>query len=75
MIQHGRAKFLRDWEVTCSADRTGAETRLGWLEMYSEAFKLRDSRLCPTALPAVINHAEEWQSVPGAVLPTGMPAP
>ena len=71
----GRAKFLRDWDVSCFADRTGAETRLGWLEMYSEAFKLRDSRLCPTALPAVINHAEEWQSVPGAVLPARVASP
>jgi hypothetical protein len=73
----GRAKFLRDWEVTCYADRDGAETRLGWLEMCSEAFRLRtgDSRLCPTALPAVIAHAQEWQGVPGAVLPARVASP
>jgi DNA invertase Pin-like site-specific DNA recombinase len=67
----GRAKFLRDWEVTCLADREGAETRLGWLEIYSDTFRLSntDSRLCPTALPALIAHSQEWQRVPGAVLP------
>jgi DNA invertase Pin-like site-specific DNA recombinase len=67
----GRAKFLRDWEVTCYADRQGAEIRLGWLEIYSDTFRLSnsDSRLCPTALPALISHSEEWQRVPGAVLP------
>jgi DNA invertase Pin-like site-specific DNA recombinase/transcriptional regulator with XRE-family HTH domain len=67
----GRAKFLRDWEVTGLADRQGAETRLGWLELYSDAFRLRsgDSRLCPAALPALITHSQEWQRVPGAVLP------
>ena len=63
----GRAKFLRDWEVTCFADRQGAETRLGWLELYSDAFRLSsgDSRLCPAALPALITHSQEWQRVPG----------
>jgi site-specific DNA recombinase len=68
----GRAKFLRDWEVTCFADRQGAETRLGWLEVYSEAFRLRDGdgRLVPAALPALITHSAEWQRVPGAVLPS-----
>ena len=68
----GRAKFLRDWEVTCFADKQGAEIRLGWLEIYSHAFRLRngDSRLCPTALPALIMHSAEWQRVPGAVLPS-----
>ena len=71
----GRAKFLRDWDVSCYADKDGAETRLGWLEMYSEAFRLRDSRLCPTALPALINHAQEWQGVPGAVLPARVASP
>jgi DNA invertase Pin-like site-specific DNA recombinase len=73
----GRAKFLRDWEVTCFADRQGAETRLGWLELYSDAFRLRDgdSRLCPTALPALITHAQEWQRVPGAVLPSRVAVP
>ncbi|HXZ71371.1 MAG TPA: recombinase family protein [Streptosporangiaceae bacterium] len=72
----GRAKFLRDWEVTCFADRQGAETRLGWLELYSGAFRLRsgDSRLCPTALPALITHSQEWQRVPGAVLPSRVAA-
>ena len=72
----GRAKFLRDWEVTCFADRQGAETRLGWLELYSDAFRLRsgDSRLCPTALPALITHSQEWQRVPGAVLPSRVAA-
>ena len=67
----GRAKFLRDWEVTCLADREGAETRLGWLEIYSDTFRLSntDKRLCPTALPALIAHSQEWQRVPGAVLP------
>jgi transcriptional regulator with XRE-family HTH domain len=70
----GRAKFLRDWEVTCFADRQGAETRLGWLEVYSEAFRLTsgDSRLVPAALPALISHSREWQRVPGAVLPSRM---
>jgi len=73
----GRAKFLRDWEVTCFADRQGAETRLGWLEIYSDAFRLRtgDSRLCPAALPALITHSQEWQRVPGAVLPSRVAAP
>ena len=73
----GRAKFLRDWEVTCFADKDGAETRLGWLEICSEAFRLRngDSRLCPTALPAVVAHGAEWQSVPGAVLPARVVSP
>lgn len=66
----GRAKFLRDWEVTCYADKAGAEIRLGWLEIYSEAFRLRGDRLAPTALPALITHAQEWQSVPGGVLPS-----
>lgn len=68
----GRAKFLRDWEVTCYADRQGAETRLGWLEVYSDAFRLSDgdSRLVPAALPALITHSAEWQRVPGAVLPS-----
>ena len=72
----GRAKFLRDWEVTCFADRQGAETRLGWLELYSGAFRLRigDSRLCPAALPALITHSQEWQRVPGAVLPSRVAA-
>jgi transcriptional regulator with XRE-family HTH domain len=72
----GRAKFLRDWEVTCFADRQGAETRLGWLELYSDAFRLRsgDSRLCPAALPALITHCQEWQRVPGAVLPSRVAA-
>jgi hypothetical protein len=72
----GRAKFLRDWEVTCFADRQGAETRLGWLELYSGAFWLRngDSRLCPAALPALITHSQEWQRVPGAVLPSRVAA-
>jgi hypothetical protein len=72
----GRAKFLRDWEVTCFADRQGAETRLGWLELYSDAFRLRsgDSRLCPAALPALITHSQEWQRVPGAVLPSRVAA-
>jgi DNA invertase Pin-like site-specific DNA recombinase/transcriptional regulator with XRE-family HTH domain len=72
-----RAKFLRDWEVTCFGDRDGAEIRLGWLEIYSEAFRLRDgdSRLAPTALPALITHAQEWQRVPGAVLPARVAAP
>ena len=67
----GRAKFLRDWEITCFADREGAEIRLGWLEIYSDTFRLSnaDSRLCPTALPALIAHSQEWQRVPGAVLP------
>ena len=73
----GRAKFLRDWEVTCFADRQGAETRLGWLEIYSDAFRLRsgDSRLCPAALPALITHSQEWQRVPGAVLPSRVAVP
>ena len=73
----GRAKFLRDWEVTCFADRQGAETRLGWLEIYGDAFRLRngDSRLCPAALPALIAHSQEWQRVPGAVLPSRVAAP
>ncbi|MGH3238445.1 MAG: hypothetical protein ACRDOH_35350, partial [Streptosporangiaceae bacterium] len=73
----GRAKFLRDWEVTCFADRQGAETRLGWLEIYVDAFRLRngDSRLCPAALPALIAHSQEWQRVPGAVLPSRVAAP
>ena len=71
----GRAKFLRDWEVTCYADRDGAETRLGWLEIYGEAFRLRDSRLCPTALPALTTHSREWQGVPGAVLPARVASP
>jgi DNA invertase Pin-like site-specific DNA recombinase/transcriptional regulator with XRE-family HTH domain len=73
----GRAKFLRDWEVTCFADRDGAEVRLGWLEIYGEAFRLRngESRLVPTALPALITHAQEWQRVPGAVLPARVAAP
>jgi transcriptional regulator with XRE-family HTH domain len=65
----GRAKFLRDWEVTCYADRQGAETRLGWLEIYSDTFKLSKGRLVPTALPALVAHSQEWQRVPGAVLP------
>jgi hypothetical protein len=67
----GRAKFLRDWEVSCFVDREGAETRLGWLEIYSDTFRLSnsDSRLCPTALPALIAHSQEWQREPGAVLP------
>ena len=63
----GRAKFLRDWEVSSFADREGAETRLGWLEVYSEAFRLLDNRLCPTAMPALVSHAQEWQRVQGAV--------
>ena len=73
----GRAKFLRDWEVTCFGDKQGAEIRLGWLEIYSEAFRLRngESRLVPTALPALITHAQEWQRVPGAVLPARVAAP
>jgi DNA invertase Pin-like site-specific DNA recombinase/transcriptional regulator with XRE-family HTH domain len=73
----GRAKFLRDWEVTCFGDRDGVEIRIGWLEIYSEAFRLRDgdSRLAPTALPALITHAQEWQRVPGAVLPARVAAP
>ena len=73
----GRAKFLRDWEVTAYADREGVETRLGWLEIYNEAFRLRngESRLCPTALPALINHSQEWQGVPGAVLPARVASP
>ena len=66
----GRAKFLRDWEVTCYVDRVGTETRFGWLEIYSNAFRLRDSRLVPAALPALITHSREWQRVPGAVLPS-----
>lgn len=66
----GRAKFLRDWEVTCYADRLGAETRLGWLEVYSEVFRLSGTRLAPTALPALVTHSREWQSIPGAVLPS-----
>lgn len=70
----GRAKFLRDWEVTCYADKAGAEIRLGWLEIYSEAFRLRDDRLAPTALPALISHSREWQSVPGGVLPSRVAA-
>jgi site-specific DNA recombinase len=65
----GRAKFLRDWEVTCYADRQGAEIRLGWLEIYSDTFKLSKGRLVPTALPALVAHSQEWQRVPGAVLP------
>jgi hypothetical protein len=65
----GRAKFLRDWEVSCLADREVVEVRLGWLEIYSDTFRLSDSRLCPTALPALITHSKEWQREPGAVLP------
>lgn len=65
----GRAKFLRDWEVECYADREGIELRPGWLEQYSDTFRLKDDRLVPTALPALISHAAEWQRVPGAVLP------
>src|SRR5215467_11639227 len=53
----GRAKFLRDWEVTCFADAEGAETRLGWLGIYSETLRLHDSRLIRTALPALITHS------------------
>lgn len=72
--QAGRAKFLRDWEVTCFADQQGAKTRLGWLELDSDAFRLDDSRLCPAALPALITHSQEWQRVPGAVLPSRVAA-
>jgi transcriptional regulator with XRE-family HTH domain len=65
----GRAKFLRDWEVTCFADREGAESRLGWLAIYGDAFKLSKGRLVPTALPVLVAHSQEWQRVPDAVLP------
>lgn len=65
----GRAKFLRDWEVTCFADREGAETRLGWMEIYGDSFRLSQGRLVPSALPALVAHSAEWQRVPGAVLP------
>ena len=43
----------------------------------SDAFRLRDgdSRLVLTALPALITHAQEWQRVPGAVLPARVAAP
>jgi site-specific DNA recombinase len=68
----GRAKFLRDWEVTAFADRQGAEVRLGWLPAHNEFFRLSDGepRLVPTALPALVTHSAEWQRVPGAVLPS-----
>jgi site-specific DNA recombinase len=65
----GRAKFLRDWEVTCFADRQGIEMRLGWLTIYDGTFKISEGRLAPTALPALVAHSQEWQRVPGAVLP------
>ena len=64
-----RAKFLRDFEVTCHADRIGAALRLGWLEIDNEVFRLHGNRLAPTALPVLISHSREWQSIPGAVLP------
>ena len=56
--------------MTCFADKQGAETRLGWLEIYGNAFRLSGSRLVPDALPALITHSREWQRVPGAVLPS-----
>jgi site-specific DNA recombinase len=67
----GRAKFLRDWEVTCLVDREGAKIGLGWLEQlyYADAFRLSGDRLAPTALPALIRHSLDWQREPGAVLP------
>jgi DNA invertase Pin-like site-specific DNA recombinase len=67
----GRAKFLRDWEVTCLVDREGAKIGLGWLEqLYCvDAFRLIGDRLAPTALPALIRHSPDWQREPGAVLP------
>jgi DNA invertase Pin-like site-specific DNA recombinase len=65
----GRAKFLRDWEVTVLGDRDGAEITLGWLQVYTEAFKLADNRLAPAALPALITHSRDWQRVSGAPLP------
>jgi DNA invertase Pin-like site-specific DNA recombinase len=73
----GRAQFLRDWEVTAFADRQGVEVRLGWLPAHNEFFRLSqgDSRLVPTALPALISHSQEWQRVPGAVLPARVAQP
>jgi site-specific DNA recombinase len=65
----GRAKFLRDWEVSCFADRQGAEFRLGWLEIYGDAFRLTGDRLVPAAFPALVAHSLDWQREPGAVLP------
>jgi site-specific DNA recombinase len=67
----GRAHFLRDWGITAFADRQGIEVRLGWLPAHNEFFRLSqgESRLVPTALPALISHSQEWQRVPGAVLP------
>jgi hypothetical protein len=65
----GRGRFLRDWEVVCYADREGANVRLGWLELCGEAFRLNETRLAPTAMPALVAHSLEWQRVPGAVLP------
>jgi DNA invertase Pin-like site-specific DNA recombinase len=65
----GRAKFLRDWEVTALADREGAEITLGWLQVYNDSFKLADNRLVPANLPALITHSQDWQQVRGAPLP------
>ncbi len=64
-----RAKFLRDWEVTALADRQGMSVTLGWLEIYSETFKLVDNRMVPASLPALITHSRDWQRVTGGVLP------
>ncbi|HEX6523481.1 MAG TPA: recombinase family protein [Streptosporangiaceae bacterium] len=66
---HGKAAFLRDWAVTALADRTGMQVTLGWLEVYSDSFRLAENRLAPATVPALISHSAEWQRVPGAPLP------
>ena len=71
----GRAKFLRDWESSCFADRDGAGTRSAGWRSTARRSSLREGRLCPAALPAVITTLEEWQAVPGAVLPARVASP